>query len=95
MYTAAQVDAMLASWTNLEKPTVVVNLANACIGWPYVFGGRGEYCTPSNRGARVSASYPTIKSKCQVLMKTNAYCNGCQYYPGGCVRFFDCRGFTY
>lgn len=69
--------------------------ALACVGWPYVFGARGEYCTPANRRARYSDAHPTIKSACRNYEGTGS-CSGCKWYPGGKrVRFFDCRGFTY
>ena len=39
--------------------------ALACVGWAYVYGARGEYCTPANRRARYSADHQTIKTKCK------------------------------
>jgi len=69
--------------------------ALACVGWPYVFGARGELCTPANRRARYSADHPTIKTACKNYDGTGT-CKGCKWYPNGKrVRFFDCRGFTY
>ena len=73
-------------------------IALACVGWSYVFGGRGQYCTPNNRRARDWQSHPTIKSKCQVLRDNDPKpnCTGCKWYPSDLLtRFFDCRGFTY
>ena len=104
MNTWKQVEAMLAEWKqqNLPAPTICVNLANACIGWPYVFGGRGEYCTASNRRSRVNATVQTqpaesveIQRKCQILNGSATGCTGCKWYPGGSTLFYDCRGFTY
>lgn len=71
--------------------------ALACTGWAYVFGARGEYCTPANRRAYYKskgAEHPTIKSKCKNFDGSGS-CSGCKFYPGGQTRFFDCRGFTY
>ena len=69
--------------------------ALACVGWPYVFGARGEYCTPENRRKRYSDEHPTIKTKCKNFDGSGS-CSGCKWYPNGQrVRFFDCRGFTY
>jgi len=69
--------------------------ALACVGWPYVFGDRGSYCTPANRRARYSADHPTIKTKCKNFEGTGS-CSGCKWYPKSKrVREFDCRGFTY
>ena len=72
--------------------------AMACVGWPYVFGARGAYCTPSNRRsyyASKGAEHPTIKTSCKNFAGAGS-CSGCKWYPGGKkVRMFDCRGFTY
>lgn len=66
-----------------------------CVGWPYVYAGRGEKCTPANRRARYSASHPTIKTKCKNF-DGKGTCDGCKWYPKKeRVLFFDCRGFTY
>ena len=99
MNTWAQVNKMLTEWKqqNLSAPDIVVKLANACIGWSYVFGARGEQCTPSNRRAyfnKKGADHPTIKSKCKNFNGTGS-CSGCKWYPGGTTLFYDCRGFTY
>ena len=71
--------------------------ALACAGWAYVFGARGQYCTPANRRARYSADHPTIKTACKNFTGSgSAGCAGCKWYPGDkYTRFFDCRGFTY
>ena len=104
MYTAKQVDEMLAGWLsqNLPKEEVVVKLANACLGWNYIFGDRGELCTPSHVRSRISSlakDYPTqsenLKKKCQVANGKKSSCDGCQFYPNGETRAYDCRGFTY
>ena len=71
--------------------------ALACVGWPYIFGDRGEYCTPAHRRAAYSskgADHPTIKTKCKNFEGAGS-CSGCTFYPGGKTRAFDCRGFTY
>ena len=71
--------------------------ALACVGWAYVFGARGQYCTPENRRARYRDDHPTIKTACKNFNgSSSAGCSGCKWYPG-CkyTRFFDCRGFTY
>lgn len=99
MYTWRQVDSLLYSWKQqgLKAPDVVVKLANACLGWSYVFGARGEQCTPTNRRAYYASkgsSNPTIKSKCKNFNGDKG-CAGCKWYPGGTTLFYDCRGFTY
>ena len=80
---------------------VAWTVALLCVGWPYVFGARGETCTPGNRRAYYKSKgekHPTIKTKCQVIRDDDpkSNCNGCKWYPDKeRVLFFDCRGFTY
>ena len=97
--TAKQVDNLLSGWKSqgLSKPDICVNLANACMGWSYVYGARGEYCTPQNRRSYYnSKKKETIKTKCKNFNGSGSDgCNGCKWYPKGVTRFFDCRGFTY
>ena len=95
MYSMSQVDAMIDNWTRIgmSKAEIIVMAAEACLGWPYVFGARGEACTPKNRDKRRNAAYPTIVSKCQVLSGKRPSCAGCEWGEG--ARIYDCRGFTY
>jgi len=105
MNTAIQVDQMIAEWKSqgLSKPAIVVNIANACLGWNYIYGDRGEYCTPSHVKSRISSlakNYPkqseNLKKKCQITNGSGeSSCNGCRFYPNGQTRAYDCRGFTY
>lgn len=99
MNTAAKVNQIIEEMKkeSIAKTVFVVRLANALIGWSYVFGGRGEYCSPANRRRFYEAKgKPTIKSKCKNFEGSGySGCTGCKWYPGGCTRFFDCRGFTY
>jgi len=71
--------------------------ALACVGWAYVYGARGQYCTPANRRARYSDDHPTIKTACQNFNGSDSVgCEGCKWYPNDkYTRIFDCRGFTY
>ena len=97
MYTWAKVDSMLKDWKShgLSKPDICVKLANACLGWAYVFGARGDKCTPANRRKWYNAKgKETIKTKCKNFEGTGS-CSGCKWYPGGVTLFYDCRGFTY
>ena len=73
-------------------------LAKLCIGWPYIFGDRGQYCTPSQRQTVYNKhkDQTGLITQCQVLNSGAGSCNGCKWYPSGLrVRSFDCRGFTY
>ena len=71
--------------------------ALACVGWAYVFGARGQYCTPANRRARYSDDHPAIKTSCKNYNGSGSSgCSGCKWYPQDkLTRMFDCRGFTY
>jgi len=96
MNTAMQVDDLIQQMIseNQNKSYIAWNTALACIGWAYVFGAWGEYCTPANRRKRYSASHPTIKTKCKNF-DGNGTCVGCKWYPQDTyTRIFDCRGFT-
>ena len=77
---------------NNEKTAQVIELAKACLGYPYVFGARGEACTPKNRKRFSRKDYPTIISKCPALNGSNGSCANCKWNN---ARIFDCRGFTF
>ena len=102
MKTYTEVDQLIAQWKaeGLSKAGIVIRAAEACMGWPYVWGGYGQYCNPSNRKSFAersscpAAESAVIVKKCQVLNGSRADCSGCKWYPGGRTRFFDCRGFT-
>lgn len=102
MNSAQTVDNYIANWKTegCTKEALVVKVAEACMGWPYVWGGAGQYDTPNNRssyanrGSCPSAEAAVIKSKCQVLSGSKSACDGCKWYPSAKTRFFDCRGFT-
>ena len=92
-----QVDQMIDNWKRIgmSREEIVIATAQACMGWPYVFGAWGELCTPANRKRRSRDDHPTIVSKCQVLSGKKSGCSGCGWFPGGVnVRCYDCRGFT-
>jgi hypothetical protein len=92
-YVSKQIDVLKNSGQDLQ--VVAWQAAMLCLGWAYVFGARGEYCTPANRRARDWKNHPAIKDKCKNFDGTGA-CTGCKWYPGGKrTRVFDCRGFTY
>lgn len=81
----------------LPLANVAWQAALSCIGWPYVFGARWQYCTPENRRARYSSDHPTIKSACKNFNGSGSSgCKGCKWYPNEkYTRINDCRGFTY
>ena len=104
MYSASQVKAMIEGWkkAGITKAELAVKIANACMGWPYVWGARGEEDTVENRKYFMNRSSigdkdrQMIIDRCQVLKGTKDNCDGCKYYPNNMhTRIFDCRGFTY
>lgn len=98
MNTAKQVDALITKLKAKGASSETAwQLGLACVGWPYIFGDRGQECTPAHRRsayASKGADHPTIKSKCKNF-EGGGSCSGCQYYPGGRTRALDCRGFTW
>ena len=102
MNTAAKVEQLLTEWKGqgFTDSELCVKLAEACLGFPYIFGDRGSYCTPSHRQAVYNKApdkkeYQNVKKKCQVLNSGASGCSGCKFYPGGKTYAYDCRGFTY
>ena len=102
MNTAEYVDRLIADLKSKGNvlSEVAWQAALACIGWPYVFGDRGQYCTPANRRTAYNRTEKgkdkeNIKAKCKNFDGSGS-CSGCKWYPDGKrVREFDCRGFTY
>ena len=99
MKTAKQVDELIFQLKNSGIPLsdAAWQAALACVGWPYIFGDRGQLCTPAHRRAAYNSKgedHPTIKTKCKNFEGTGN-CSGCTFYPGGQTRANDCRGFTY
>ena len=105
MYSAKQVDTMVAEWKaqGLSKVEIVVKTGEAEVGWPYVWGAVGALCTPVNR--RYYAQRDTcppdeskvILSKCQVCRPNDPMrdCMGCKYYPDEKKTLADdCQGFV-
>ena len=94
-YVTKQIAEMKKSGLPLQQ--IAWKAALLCVGWPYVFGARWQYCTPANRRARYSDAHPTIKSKCKNFNGSGSSgCAGCKWYPNSkYVRINDCRGFTY
>lgn len=104
MNNAAAVDRSIEEWTRpvygYTKAQLVGKIAAACLGWPYVFGARGQECTVSYRRGRSKSvrgkEGEVIAKECQVLNGSRSSCKGCKWYPGDKrVRCFDCRGFTW
>ena len=103
MNSAAFVDSQITNWKTmgLSKKEIVVKTAEACMGWPYIWGAYGQECTVPVREKFMNGSSigegdrELIRKRCQVLNGSKSSCDGCKYFPGGArTRVFDCRGFT-
>ncbi len=97
MNSEQYVDSLIADQKAQGKPLqeVAWNAALACVGWAYVYGAKGQECTPAYRRQRYSDEHHTIKTKCKNF-DGKGTCSGCKWYPNGQrTRCFDCRGFTY
>lgn len=99
MNSAEYVDKQITKLKNKGIPLseAAWKAALLCVGWPYIFGDRGEYCTPAKRQAVYNKhGGSSLIDKCQVLNGKSLDCVGCKWYPGNKqVRSYDCRGFTY
>ena len=98
-----QVAEMIAGWKaeGRSKAEIVWRTAEACMGWPYVWGAYGQLCIVSvrksymNRSSIAEGDRELIRKRCQVLNGSASGCKGCKYFPGGeRTLIFDCRGFT-
>lgn len=103
MRNASEVAKLIEKWEadQLKKPEFITRLAEACLGWPYVWGSAGQYCTPAyrkqfaNRSSCPDKESKVITSQCQICAGKKSSCDKCKWYPnGGKTRIFDCRGFT-
>ena len=103
MNSAKDVDLMIADWkaSGTNATQLVVNDAEAKIGWPYAWGATGQLCTVANRKAKMnnakigSGDKELIRKRCQVLNGPKSSCDGCAYFPDGQrTRLYDCITFV-
>lgn len=103
MNSASYVNSKVAEWKaeGRSKAEIVWMSAEACLGFPYVWGSYGQNCTVSNRKAYMNRSSiaegdrELIRKRCQILNGSASTCKNCKYYPDDMVTWiFDCRGFT-
>lgn len=101
MNSAAQVDRMVEQWkqNGRSKEEIIVQTAEAELGWPYVWGAVGAQCTPEKRKYYAGrkncppAEAKLIISRCQALNGSGKSCSGCPYYPNNeRVLIDDCQG---
>ena len=102
MKTASEVDELVAQWKKqgMTKEQIILNCADAELGWPYVWGAVGAQCTPekrqyyANRDSCPADESKVIISRCQALNGSGKSCGGCAFYPDNMrVLIDDCQGF--
>lgn len=106
MNTASDVAELVAKWIadGKDKSFIVVNAAEACMGWPYVWGAVGADCSPSKRKYYAERSvcpagertqiYKTCQYYTSTGEKSGKSCGGCQFYPQNMRTLCnDCQGF--
>lgn len=102
LYTADEVAKKISEWKadGRSKDYIIQRTSYSCLGWPYVWGAAGQYCTKSyrqqfaSRGSCPEGEKRLILNQCQICNGKKSSCDGCKWYPGGKTRIFDCRGFT-
>ena len=88
MNSAADLTNMINNWAamGLTRAEMSVKVAEACMGWHYVWGGAGQKCTPgyrrsyANRDSCPEGEARQIVSLCQVLNGKRGNCDGCKWY---------------
>ena len=106
MKTASDVADLVKKWIadGKDKSFIVVNAAEACMGWPYVWGAVGADCNPSKRAYYAERSvcpagertqiYKTCQYYTSTGEKSGKSCGGCTYYPDNMRTLCnDCQGF--
>lgn len=103
MKTASDVKELVEKWiaAGKDKTYIIKNAAEACLGWPYVWGAVGSDCSPTRRqyyaGRDVcpEGERKVIISGCQALNGSGKSCGGCVYYPDNMRTLCnDCQGFV-
>ena len=107
MKSASDVDLLVQAWIDQKKTKaeIIVNTAEAELGWPYVWGAVGAQCTPEKRkysaqrsscpAGEVTQIYKTCQYYNADGTPTGKYCGGCPYYPNNMrVLIDDCQGFV-
>ena len=107
MKSASDVDLLVQGWIDGKKTKaeIIVNTAEAELGWPYVWGAVGAQCTPEKRkyyaqrsscpAGEVTQIYKTCQYYNADGTPSGKYCGGCPYYPDNMrVLIDDCQGFV-
>lgn len=100
-YVDKQIQALKSGGIPLSEAAWKASLL--CVGWPYIFGAKGQLCTQAYRRQVYNRNpnkeeYQNVRKACQAIRETNptGTCTGCKWFPEKKrVRSYDCRGFTY
>ena len=99
MYTASYIAPEVARMKSAgtSKADIIRQVAELCLGWPYVWASNGQMCTPEWRRNRIpycpEQKYSDmIRDNCPVLIGSASSCTGCKWDG---VRCFDCQGFVH
>ena len=113
MYTAKDAEALIANLKagGASKAEIIRQVAELCLGWPYVWASNGQMCTPEWRRNRIpycpeQKYVDMIRNNCPVLNGSQKqaivpYSGGkiSPVYCAGCkwdgCRCFDCQGFVH
>ena len=103
MNSESQVNAMITGWklAGIGKADMACRIAEATLGWPYVWGAVWAKCTTAkreyymNRDVCPDGEKAQIRKNCQVLNGSAGSCDGCTYFPKGLrVLINDCQGWV-
>ena len=107
MKSASDVDLLVQAWIDQKKTKaeIIVNTAEAELGWPYVWGAVGAQCTPEKRkyyaqrspcpAGEVTQIYKTCQYYNADGTPSGKYCGGCKFYPNNMRALIDdCQGFV-
>ena len=99
MNTAKDAEALVSRLKaeGASRAEIIRQLAELCLGWPYVWASNGQMCTPEWRRNRLpycpEQKYSDmIRDNCPVLSGSASSCTGCKWDG---VRCFDCQGFVH
>lgn len=107
MKSASDVDLLVQGWIDGKKTKteIIINTAEAELGWPYVWGAVGAVCDPDKRWYYAHRDVCPAGEKTQIFKTCQYYtdkgeksgkgCGGCPYYPGNMRTLIDdCQGFV-
>jgi len=113
MYTAKDAEALIANLKagGASNAEIIRQVAELCLGWPYVWASNGQMCTPEWRRNRIpycpeQKYVDMIRNNCPVLNGSQEQAiipySGGKISPVSCAgckwdgcRCFDCQGFVH